>query len=113
MTESATACARLSAMRSSVVGGSAGQTRMAMAAIGTGTAAASASSPSRAPRAADCAHALDERDGLGERDLPRPRAVPVATHRPRPFVVMRMSRQSALRQVDAAAIEELAARLRR
>ena len=53
MTESATLCARLSAMRSAVVGGSSGQTRIAILAIGMGTAAASASRLSRAPRAAD------------------------------------------------------------
>ena len=57
MTESATVCARLSAIRSSIVGGSVGHARIAMLAIGTGTAAASASRPSRAPRAADGARA--------------------------------------------------------
>ena len=55
-------------------------------------------------------YALDELDRLGERNLACPRAVPVATHRPRPFVVMRVRGQSPVRQVDLAAIEERAAR---
>src|SRR5579864_6184456 len=52
MTESATFAARVSAIRSSVVGGSLGHTRMAMLAIGTGSAATSSSRLSRAPRSA-------------------------------------------------------------
>lgn len=54
------------------------------------------------------AHVLDERYGVGERDLPRPRAVSVAPDRPRAFVVMRV-RGQAFGEVDAAAIEQLAA----
>ena len=38
ITESAMVCARLSAIRSSIVGGSSGQARIAMLVIGTGTA---------------------------------------------------------------------------
>src|SRR5260221_4976723 len=52
MTESATVCARLSLIRSSIVRGRSGHARMAMLAIGTSTAAASASRLSRAPHAA-------------------------------------------------------------
>ena len=109
MTESATVCARLSAIRSSVVGGSVGHTRIAMLAIGTGTAAAS--SLETLPRAArgGRAHALDERHRVGERKRPRSRGVQVTAHRPRPFVVMRVRRQTALGEVDAPAIEQLAA----
>jgi hypothetical protein len=52
MTESATFAARLSAMQASLVGGSLGQARIAMPAMGIGTAAASVSRASRAPSAA-------------------------------------------------------------
>ena len=108
MTESASVCARLSAIRSSVVGGSLGQARIAMLAIGTGTVAASASRLARAARGGR-AHALDERHRVGERKRPRPRDVEVTAHRPRPFVVMRVRRQTEIGEVDAPAIEELTA----
>jgi hypothetical protein len=104
MTESATACARLSAIRSPIVGGSSWQARIAMLAIGTDTAAASAS------RAAP---ALDERHRFRERESARTWCVQVAAHGPRPFVVMRVGRQTAIGQVDAAPIEQCAAPLDR
>lgn len=50
-----------------------------------------------------------ERHGVGERNLPRPRAVKVTAHRPRPFVVIRVRRQTA-GEVDAPAIEEVTVR---
>ena len=52
------------------------------------------------------AHALDERDRIGQRNLPRPWAVDVAADRPRSFVVIRVRRQS-VREIDAPAVEEL------
>ena len=52
MTESAKVCARLSAIRSSTVGGSSGHARIAMRVMCTGTASASAAKLSPAPRAA-------------------------------------------------------------
>ena len=53
------------------------------------------------------AHAFDEEHGVGQRNLPRPRAVDVAAKRPRSFVVIRVRRQSAS-EIDAPAIEEVA-----
>jgi hypothetical protein len=64
----------LSAIRSSIVGGSLGHARIAMLAIGTGTAAASASRFSRAVRSGR-SHALDEGHGVSERKRPRSRDV--------------------------------------
>jgi hypothetical protein len=111
MTESAMVCARWSAIRSSIVGGSLGHARIAMPATGTGTAAASASRFSRAPRAArrGRSHPLDEGHGVRERKRPRSGGVQVTTHRPRPFVVMRVRRQTAIGERDVPAIEEFAA----
>ena len=54
-------------------------------------------------------HALDERHGISERQRPRSRRVQVAPHCPRPFVVMRVGRQTAIGKGDAPAVEELAA----
>jgi peptidoglycan-N-acetylglucosamine deacetylase len=61
-----------------------------------------------APRGG-CPYALDERHGVCEREPPRSRGVQVAAHRPRAFVVMRVCRQTAIGEVDAPAIQELAA----
>jgi hypothetical protein len=51
------------------------------------------------------AYALDECQGVSERNRPCPRAVEVTTHRPRPLVVMRVGRQPGFGQLDAAAIQ--------
>ena len=51
-------------------------------------------------------HTLDQCDGLGKRYLLRPWTVLVTAHRPRAFVVIRMSRQ-AFGQVYLSPIEKL------
>ena len=53
------------------------------------------------------AHALDERNCIGQWNFPRPWAVDVAADRPGSFVVIGVRRQS-VREIDAAAVEELA-----
>ncbi len=58
-------------------------------------------------------HALDELQSLGERNLSRPRRVQVTPHCPRPFVVMRVSRQRAVRELDLTPIQKLAVRRER
>src|SRR5262249_53879073 len=53
-------------------------------------------------------HAFDKCHSICERKRPRPRGVQVAAHCPRPFVMMRVRRKTAIGEVDATTIEELA-----
>ena len=107
MTESATVCARWSAMRCSTVGGRGGQARSATRAIGAEIALLNASRLARAPRDAASRTCSTSATASASEIGARPRAVQVAPHRPRPFVMVRVSRRSGLGQLDTPAVEQL------